>query len=463
MQEVAVKKLTKGDWIKWICTVGLPILVMLIPTSEAFNSNIRLFLALTLCAILTFAFDNVNQTVVALCLPVLYVVCGLAPAAVAFSPWLQYIPWMTMGGFVLAAVLDRVGLLKRLACHIILMTGAKYVGILWGLAISGVICAITGVGVIPVFALAYGVCKALDTGVSKTSAGILLSAAMGVLMASTYLFLGPLVPMGVGMAVTGPISPLGFLESFYINAPSILCFVIMIFVLSKMTKPEKDLDGKDYFKNQLTVMGKMTMDEKKSAVITVLLLLFCITSGKLHHIEVGWGFVLIPALLFAPGFNVGKVDDMKTVNWPFMFFVTACMGIGAVAGALGLGTLIADVAMPLLQGKSYYIFFIFEWVLLVGGNFLLTPLAMMAAFTVPLIQIAAQLGINPMAVYYIMMNGCDQIIMPYEYALYLIFFSVGLIRMKDFMQILGVKMLLNFVVVFALLIPFWNLIGFIFV
>ena len=87
----------------------------------------------------------------------------------------------------------------------------------------------------------------------------------------------------------------------------------------------------------------------------------------------------------------------------------------------------------------------------------------MAAFTVPLIQIAAQLGINPMAVYYIMMNGCDQIIMPYEYALYLIFFSVGLIRMKDFMQILGVKMLLNFVVVFALLIPFWNLIGFIFV
>ena len=463
MENIAVKKLSKGDWVKWICTIGLPVLVMLIPTNESFNSNIRLFLALTLCAILTFAFDNINQTVVALCLPILYVVCGLAPATVAFSPWLQYVPWMTIGGFILAAVLDRVGLLKRLACHIILLTGAKYIGIIWGLAISGVICAITGVGVIPVFALAYGVCKALNTGVSKTSAGILLSAAMGVLMASTYLFLGPLIPLGVGMAVTGPISPLGFLEAFYVNAPSILGFVIMIFILGKMTKPKESLDGKEYFKNQLVSMGKMTTEEKKSAVVTILLLLFCITSGKLHHIEVGWGFILIPALLFLPGINVGKVEDIKGVNWPFMFFVTACMGIGAVAGALGIGNLIADTAMPLLQGKSYYVFFIFEWILIVAGNFILTPLAMQAAFTVPLVQIAAQLDINPMAVYYIMMNACDQIIMPYEYALYLIFFSVGLIKMKDFIQILGVKMILNIVIVFALLIPFWKFIGFIFI
>ena len=88
---------------------------------------------------------------------------------------------------------------------------------------------------------------------------------------------------------------------------------------------------------------------------------------------------------------------------------------------------------------------------------------MQAAFTVPLVQIAAQLDINPMAVYYIMMNACDQIIMPYEYALYLIFFSVGLIKMKDFIQILGVKMILNIVIVFALLIPFWKFIGFIFI
>lgn len=463
METVAAKKLNKGDGVKWIVTFALPIMVMLIPTNEAFNSNIRLFLALTLFAILTFAFDNINQTVVALCLPILYVVCDLAPATVAFSPWLQYIPWMSMGGFVLAAVLDRIGLLRRLACHIILLTGAKYIGIIWGLAIAGVVCAIAGVGVIPVFALSYGVCKALDTGVSKTSAGILLSAAMGVLMTNTYLFLGPMIPIGVGMSVTGPMDFLGFFEAFYVNAPSILGFVIMIFILGKMTKPEKDIDGKDYFKDQLAKMGSMTMDEKKSAAVTILLLLFCITSGKLHHIEVGWGFVLIPAMLFLPLINVGKPEDIKGVNWPFMFFVTACMGIGAVAGALGLGKLIADTAMPLLQGKSYYVYFIFEWVLIVAGNFLLTPLAMQAAFTVPLVQIAAQLGINPMAVYYIMMNGCDQIIMPYEYALYLIFFSVGLIRMKDFMQILGVKMILNFVIVFALLIPFWKFIGFIFV
>lgn len=41
MENIVVKKLSKGDWVKWICTIGLPVLVMLIPTNESFNSNIR--------------------------------------------------------------------------------------------------------------------------------------------------------------------------------------------------------------------------------------------------------------------------------------------------------------------------------------------------------------------------------------------------------------------------------------
>lgn len=93
----------------------------------------------------------------------------------------------------------------------------------------------------------------------------------------------------------------------------------------------------------------------------------------------------------------------------------------------------------------------------------MTPLAMQAAFTVPLVQIAAQLGINPMAVYYIMMNGCDQIIMPYEYALYLISFAFGIIRLTDFMKLMGIKMVVNLIIAFAVLLPWWKLIGFLYV
>ena len=72
------------------------------------------------------------------------------------------------------------------------------------------------------------------------------------------------------------------------------------------------------------------------------------------------------------------------------------------------------------------------------------------------------MGLNPMAIYYFMMNACDQILMPYEYALYMIFFGFGLIHLKDFMKIMGTKMIFNFIMVFGLLLTWWKFVGFLF-
>lgn len=68
-----------------------------------------------------------------------------------------------------------------------------------------------------------------------------------------------------------------------------------------------------------------------------------------------------------------------------------------------------------------------------------------------------------MAIYFFMMNAVDQIIMPYEYALYMIFFAFGLIRMGDFMKLMSIKMLVNFIFCFAGLLTWWKFIGFLFV
>lgn len=455
------KKMSKSDWIKWACTIGFPILVMLIPVNETFTGTIRLFLAGTLMAILMFAFENVNQTAVALALPFFYVLTNMAPSAVVFGPWTQFIPWMMVGGLLLAGVLEKVGLLRRVACKAIVLTGGSYNGIIWGLAFTGVLCAFTGAGVVPMVALSYGVCLAMNTGKSPASAGIMLASAVGVLVPGTWNFMGPILSLGVGASVTGPMEMLGFFEAWWVNMPSILFFLITIFLITKMMKPETAINGKDYFIKEVEKMGKMSLDEKKALLIVLALFLFLITgNGVLHHIEIGWGYAVFPLLFFLPGIEIANGDDIRKCNWGFIFFITACMGIGAVAGALGLGQIIAAAVLPYLQGQSSFLFFAFEWILLVSCNFLLTPLAMQAAFTVPLAQIALSLGINPMAVYYIMLHACDQIIMPYEYALYLIFFSFGLIRLKDFIKVMGMKMVVNIIIVFAALIPFWNLIGF---
>lgn len=88
------KTFNSGNAVKWAVTLGFPIVLLLIPCNDVYTLSMKLFLALTLAAILMFAFENLNQTVVSLLLPFLYVVLQIAPANVALSPWTQTVPWM---------------------------------------------------------------------------------------------------------------------------------------------------------------------------------------------------------------------------------------------------------------------------------------------------------------------------------------------------------------------------------
>ena len=56
-------KASKKSLISWIVTLGLPILILLIPTSEAFTGDIRMFFAITLMGIAMFCFDEMENAV----------------------------------------------------------------------------------------------------------------------------------------------------------------------------------------------------------------------------------------------------------------------------------------------------------------------------------------------------------------------------------------------------------------
>ena len=101
----------------------------------------------------------------------------------------------------------------------------------------------------------------------------------------------------------------------------------------------------------------------------------------------------------------------------------------------------------------------FVWILCVVLNFLMTPLAIWGAVTAPLTDIALSIGMNPEALYMIIYHACDQIILPYENVYYLIFFSFGAMKLSDFAKGMGVKMLVNFIFVMVLLVPFWMITG----
>ena len=54
------QKYATKNIIAWILTIGLPVLILLLPGNEVMTGQFKGFLALTLAAILVFVFEQVN-------------------------------------------------------------------------------------------------------------------------------------------------------------------------------------------------------------------------------------------------------------------------------------------------------------------------------------------------------------------------------------------------------------------
>lgn len=167
-----------------VLTVAIPLVLFLIPTSTNYTSEIRLFLAITVCGILLFAFEITDNIVPSLLLPAAYVMTKLAPGSVVFNFWTGDLPWMIIGAFLIVNIIDRIGLLKRVAYFILIKTGGSYKGVLYGLMAAGIIMnfAIPGNVYIPLIALAFGICVALGLQKTKAGTGIMLASAMGAIL-----------------------------------------------------------------------------------------------------------------------------------------------------------------------------------------------------------------------------------------------------------------------------------------
>lgn len=454
-----LKKTDRKKLVKWICVLLVPILIMLIPVQGVFTPALRTFSAITITAILLFAFGLLPNFIVAIALPISYMLLNVAAPDVAFAAWYGSIPWMFMGGFLLANVLERIGLLNRIALWSIIKTGGTYSGILWGLTLAGIILNLIAPGesFVPMAALSFGICKALNFEKSRESAGIMMGGFFASWFPTFFLYNPTFAIMpSLGKEVM-PIQ-VTWIQYFFNNLPFVLWLALCIFMVIKLCKPKTAINIKDYAVEEYAKLGKITKTEIRSIFVVALLFIFLFTSGT-HGIDVGWGFALIPLLFFIPGINVGKAEDISKINFNMTIFTTACLSIGYVANALGVGQIIADAVLPMLQGKSAFFVIGAVWLVCVVVKFFLTPLATYATLTVPLTQIALSLGISPLVIYYTMSVATTEILFPYQWALVLIFMGYNLTSGKDFTKIWGTKLIMSFVFILAIAVPYWMLIG----
>ena len=431
---------------KWLVAILLPASILLIPQNEVFTREIQWFLCITLWGILCFAMELLDNTVPAVFLPFMYALLGIAPLELVLAPWTTEIPWMCLGSFIWANIWERTGLLRRIALWCVVKTGGTYLGILFGVVLLGMVAP----GIFSIAAFCFGICKALNLKKSAMSSAIMIAGAFGSIGTGFYLY-DP-TNLGVLLGVAGlQVTYKDFLLQNIVFVP--LSF-ILVFILYKMSKPDTAVNSKAYFEAERKQLGTMSSAEKKAAVVMILMYV-----GLIAGVPMLINFLLLPLICFLPGINLGQTQDIERVNFKFLFFITGCMAIGTVANGLGIGALISNMLLPYLSTLSTVSLVSMVWLLAVLVNFLLTPLAAMAAFGVPLAQIAADLGLNPLPVMYAFFQGLDQVIFPYEYALYLVPFSFGMVRLNDFMKAFAMKMGVAFIYLLLIGVPFWKLIG----
>lgn len=189
-------------------------------------------------------------------------------------------------------------------------------------------------------------------------------------------------------------------------------------------------------------------------ILTFVLLL----TTNYHSLNAGMIFTLIVIIGFIPGIDLMTGKDVSKINFSMVFMVTACVAIGDVSMELNAGQVLMDALMPYAP-KSMLALCLFVFIIAFVGNLLMTPLALLAALSMPLITLSQNLGINPEAIIYIFLYSTAALILPYEITAGVVMYGYGMVNMKNFLKNFTAIAIWTLLCIFIFLIPWFKITG----
>lgn len=446
----------------WALSLALAIALFAFSYSMGLSYKGSAFLGVTMLAIALWGFNLLHEGLVAVMLPIGYILLGVGTPKQLLSPWTQPMGWLVLGGLMTGLVLMHTGLARRIALWSLHITGGSFTRLLWGLLLAGFIIAplmptALGKGIL-ISIICIGICDALEFAPRTREASIILMAgyiATSAPRLGLYTGGGEVTLAMQLLASAGiHISWIDYFIQCYL--PNIIYSICSLAVLILIMRPNNTINARTYLEEQFAKLGPMSVKEKKATAIFVLLVILMMTD-KYHGIDIGWIMMLVGFACFLPGLHLVDSKRFASLNMTSVLFVVGCMSIGAGAQATGVDKLCAESLSPLLQGTGELTTMITAYLAGIGVNFLLTPVAGVSTFTVPLAELTNSIGISPFAPVYSFLYGLDQYVLPYEYAVFLYFFSTGYIHLKHLIQVFAVRAIITFILLIAVFYPFWKL------
>ena len=204
-------------------------------------------------------------------------------------------------------------------------------------------------------------------------------------------------------------------------------------------------------------LGVMAPEQKRALALLVLTLALLATDS-LHGISAGVVLVLVSVASFLPGVSLMDGPRVNKVNFAPLFFIMGCMCIGSAGGFLKVTDWLANLVLPLFSNMGPTVAGLCSYLVGFLSNFLLTPLAATSTLTSPITELGMDMGLDPRLLYYSFQYGLDNLLFPYEYALYLYFFSSGYINFKEMLLVMAIRIVLAGAFVAFVAVPYWRLV-----
>lgn len=452
---------------KWIANLLIPVAVyLLLSKNSSLTQPMAAFLAVTVWAVCAWAMETLNDIAVGILLPGLYILfCEGVNIGVVYAPWRSEIWIIAVGGFILGKIIQETGLGRRIAMGSVSAMGGSFSGALLGLTIGAVILSPLVPSIMGKAAILCGVAVSLCDAMnfkpkSREATAIMLGTCIAV--GSTKLAYltgaGDLV-MGMGLVdKTMGIQTTWMDYAKYNFVPAMLyTFLSMGIVLALLRSSVSREAIRATVQQAYSELGPMSAEQKRTALL-LLLTVALLSTDKLHGISAGVVLMIITALAFAPGMALMDAGRLSRVNFAPIFFIMGCMAIGSTGGFLKVTQWMAELVLPLFNDAGAALASLCSYATGVGMNFLLTPLAATSTLTAPITELGMQMGLDPRILYFSFQYGLDNLIFPYEYALYLYFFSSGYINFREMALVMAVRMLLAGLFVVCIAMPHWRLV-----
>ncbi|MCO6542380.1 MAG: anion permease [Lactobacillus sp.] len=331
------------------------IIAFFVPTPAGLTHAGMIVLASIVTANIFWIFSVIPSFVTGLLMLCSWVVLKAVDFPTSFNIFSTTTMWIIIGGLALGAAAIKTGLINRIALKIMSYLPASFRGQSLALLIAGTVISPMIPSAHPKSAMSTPIAKGISDSLgykpkSKASSGMFMAAIWGFIVmeasflsatAQNYAFKGLLPVKYQGVLTWG--------KWFIMMLPwTIVTLVLGYLLLNVLFKPKNDKPiSKDFIHQQLQKMGPMSREEKITAIVILVAIVFWILGSAIKLEAAITALIGVSVLVSA---KVLTADDFKTkISWNTIIFIGTVMALGNVMKTVGLTTWLYKILQPVIN------------------------------------------------------------------------------------------------------------------